>query len=450
MHKTTNPQEIAVMGAGLVGSLMSIYLKRMGHEVSIYERRGDMRKEKVDGGRSINLAMSDRGLRALAGVGLDKEIKDISIPMSGRMIHFPNGDQGFQPYGKEGQAINSVSRAELNIRLMDVAEKEGVKINYENQCLKVRSELPEVKLKGPEGPRTINPDRLLGADGAFSAMRSSMQKTPLFNYSQQYEKHGYKELVIPPAEDGGWRIEKNALHIWPRESFMLIALPNLDGSFTCTLFAPFEGENGLNNVKTEADVIEYFNLHFEDAVEHMPTLIQDFMENPTSTLVTVKCDPWNSGGKSLLIGDASHAIVPFYGQGMNSGFEDCTLLAEAISNGKEDWEAIFENFSKTRKPNADAIADLALDNFVEMRDKVGDRKFLYRKQIEKKISETWPEKYTPAYSLVTFSHMPYAEAQRLAYARNEILNAMSEIHDINDKWESKEVKALLEQLFGVK
>ena len=386
----------------------------------------------------------------MEGVGLENELKDIAIPMPGRMIHFPNCELSFQPYGKEGQAINSVSRSELNIRLMNAAEKEGVKIHFNHKCKKVRPNEPKVLMQTPHGDHELQPDILLGTDGAFSAVRYSMQKSPRFNYSQQYEEHGYKELVIPPAEDGGWRIEKNALHIWPRESFMLIALPNLDGSFTCTLFAPFDGPNGFNQLNTEEDVSKYFDKHFADAVPHMPTLISDFFENPTSTLVTVRCSPWNVGGKTLIIGDASHAIVPFYGQGMNSGFEDCRLLADAITKGKEDWDQIFESFGESRKPDADAIADLALDNFVEMRDKVGDRQFLYRKKIEKAISEKWPEKYTPAYSLVTFSHIPYSEAQRLAYARNTILDRMSEIEDIENKWDKPEVKSLLEELFSVK
>lgn len=400
-------KEIAVMGAGLVGSLLSVYLAKEGHKVTVYERRPDMRKATIGGGRSINLALSDRGWKALSKVGADQPVREMGIPMYGRMIHHEDGTTSYQPYGKDDQAIYSVSRSGLNAVLMDYAEQQGVAFSFEEGCDAVDMDSRTAHLSSG---KQVTPDLLFGADGAFSRVRLSMMKTDRFDYSQQYLPHGYKELSIPPAPDGSWLIEKEALHIWPRHDFMLIALPNLDGSFTCTLFAPFEGPNGFNQVTDSDSLMAYFNQHFADAVPLMPTLETDYFTNPTASLVTVRCYPWVRHQSIALIGDASHAIVPFYGQGMNSGFEDCDVLHQCMVQYGDDWPAVLAAYQESRKPSADAIADLALQNFIEMRDRVDDPAFLYRKQLEKRLHEKYPSAFVPQYTQVTFSHLPYEKA----------------------------------------
>lgn len=430
------------MGAGLVGSLLSIYLAKRGHTVNLYERRSDMRKQEMSAGRSINLALSDRGWRALEGVGIDKKVREVAIPMPGRMLHQEDGSTGFQPYGIGDQAIYSVSRGGLNALLMDEAEKAGVTIHFNQGVEEVDLDNYEVLLS--DGT-TLNPDLTFGADGAFSRVRLSMMKTDRFDYSQYYLPHGYKELSIPPAEGGGWRIEKNALHIWPRHSFMLIALPNLDGSFTCTLFAPFDGPNGFNQLTSNEAVVTYFEKHFPSALEHMPTLVEDINENPTSSLVTVRCYPWSQGGRVALIGDASHAIVPFYGQGMNCGFEDCTILDQFMSEHGDDWKSVFSAYEQSRKPSGDAIADLAFRNFVEMRDKVADDAFLYRKQIERILHERYPEEFIPLYSQVTFSHIPYEKALAAGEDQDAFFAGIMDHVDLTTPPSEAEVKWVWEQ-----
>lgn len=400
-------KEIAIMGAGLVGSLLSVYLAKEGHQVTVYERRPDMRKATIGGGRSINLALSDRGWKALSKVGADRPVREMGIPMYGRMIHHEDGTTSYQPYGKDDQAIYSVSRSGLNAVLMDYAEQHGVAFSFEEGCDTVDIDSRTAHLSNG---KQVTPDLLFGADGAFSRVRLSMMKTDRFDYSQQYLPHGYKELSIPSAPDGGWLIEKEALHIWPRHDFMLIALPNLDGSFTCTLFAPFDGPNGFNQVSDSTSLKAYFKQHFADALPLMPALETDYFTNPTASLVTVRCYPWVKHQSIALIGDASHAIVPFYGQGMNSGFEDCDVLHQCMQQHGDDWSAVLAAYQESRKPSADAIADLALQNFIEMRDRVDDPAFLYRKQLEKRLHEKYPNAFVPQYTQVTFSHLPYEKA----------------------------------------
>jgi kynurenine 3-monooxygenase len=429
-------KEIAVVGAGLVGSLISIFMAKRGHSVKVYERRSDMRKAGAIGGRSINLALSDRGFRALERVGIADEIRKLCIPIHGRMMHAESGELTSQPYGKEGQFINSVSRGALNKKLVEVAESfEKVEFLFDQKCVKYDTKSTELLMQDQlaSSNYTIKPDMIIGADGAFSRVRYSLQKGPRFNYSQDYLPHGYKELRIPPGENGSYLIEKHALHIWPRTSFMLMALPNLDGSFTCTLFAPFEGKDSFESIKTDEDVKAFFNLHFPDAVPLMPTLVEDWNENPTSSLVTVKCWPW-SYKNVLLIGDASHAVVPFYGQGMNSGFEDCTILDEFMDK-YEDWDEMIDAYDNTRKVDADAISVLAKRNFVEMRDKVADPLFLLRKKIAAHIGKLHPE-FIPVYSMVTFSHLPYSQALAEMDRQDKVFEDILSWDGIEEKWDS--------------
>ncbi len=444
-------KEITIAGAGLVGSLLSIYLSRRGYKVRMYERRGDMRKEKMAAGRSINLALSDRGLVALEKVGLADEIKKIAIPMHGRYLHHADGSTGFQPYGRQGQFINSVSRATLNMKLMDLAEQNGVEIFFNHKCHAIDWKTNTITFEHP-GSRFIthSSDLIFGADGAFSAARLQHQlQHDKFDYQQYYIDCGYKELTIPPTTSGdpiatGFAMEVNALHIWPRKDYMLIALPNLDKTFTCTLFFPFEGEASFSRLSTKESVKDFFEKTFPDAVPLMPDYINEFFNNPISSLVTVKCFPWVREDKFALIGDAAHAIVPFFGQGMNCGFEDCRILDELIEKNGEDWGRTLQEYQTLRKPDADAIADLAVNNFIEMREKTADPRFLLQKKIEARLHERYPDEWIPAYSQVTFSpHIRYSEALRRGQKQEAIMQEIMRMPGIEEKWDNDEILQLV-------
>ncbi|KAA5533382.1 FAD-dependent monooxygenase [Taibaiella lutea] len=417
-----NKRSVTILGAGLVGSVLAVLLRKRGYEVTIYERRPDMRKEIIGAGRSINLAMSNRGWKALELAGLREDIEAIAIPMPGRFLHQEDGSSAFQSYGKNGEAIYSVSRGELNKKLMDLAENNGVTIHFNQRCTKVDTATNTIYLQEDNETTEIKCDLLFGADGAFSSLRTAMAFNDRTNFSQFYIEAGYKELNIPAGPNGEWLIEKNALHIWPRHNYMMIALPNIDGSFTCTLFFPFEGEPSFESIKTEEEVRTFFNKQFPDAIPLMPTLVEDFMNNPVSSLITTKIFPWRNADKSCLIGDAAHAIVPFYGQGMNAGFEDCSVLEELMEAHGEDWETILSSFEQKRKPNADAVADLALNNFIEMRDKVADPVFLERKKIEKELGRRYAGRFNSVYEMVSFSHTPYAYALHCTKAQDVLLS----------------------------
>jgi kynurenine 3-monooxygenase len=443
---TNKNKNIAIMGAGLVGSLMAIYLRKRGCEVSIYERRSDMRKAKVAAGRSINLALSSRGWKPLKEVGLESAINEMIIPMTGRVMHDESGNLTFQPYGKDGQAINSISRGGLNKLLIEKAEAAGVTVHFDHKCIGVDHEHSVVSLEHNGKQLEIEADVIIGTDGAYSAIRQAFQKTDRFNFNQQFIDHGYKELMIPAGKAGSFSIEKNALHIWPRGNYMLIALPNTDGSFTCTLFFPFEGERSFDTLKTDEEIMNFFNEIFPDAVDLMPTLLSDYKENPTSSLLTIKCFPWVKN-KTLIIGDASHAIVPFYGQGMNSGFEDCRVLNDMLDEHDDDWDKVLPLYQISRKPDADAILDLALQNFIEMRDLVADDFFLTRKKIEAKLYEQFPEKWVPLYSMVTFHEdIRYSEAIERGRQQKEIMDKVMNRSNILESWEQVDLKQIVDQL----
>jgi len=443
-------EKVAIIGAGLVGSLQAIYLARKGYQVEVFERRPDMRKIELSAGRSINLALSNRGWKALEEANIVEEIKQIAIPMYGRIMHDEKGETTFQAYGKEEEAIFSVSRGELNQKLMNCADSyDNVNFHFNHKCLDVNLDETELKFLLEKNSREVRVkvDRIFATDGAFSAIRKRLQKRDRFNYEQMYLPHGYKELSIPATSDGGFKIDKNALHIWPRGEYMMIALANEDGSFTCTLFFPFEGEKSFESLKTEEQVRQFFAEVFPDALELMPNLVQEYKNNPTSSLVTVRCSPWNYKDSIIMMGDASHAIVPFYGQGMNSGFEDCTVFNEIFEKNNKDWKSSFREFSLSRKKDADAISNLALQNFIEMRDLVGDESFLLRKKIEKKIYLKHPTKWVPLYSQVTFSHIPYSEALTNGKRQEKIMDQIMVKPNINDVWDSVEIEnEILEML----
>lgn len=422
---------------------MSIYLSKRGYTVTIYERRRDMRKETMSAGRSINLALSDRGLLALEKVGLAEEIRGISIPMHGRHIHNQDGSTAFQPYGRQGQSIHSVSRGTLNMKLMDLAEQQGVQIYFEHRCTAVDWKTRQISFEKEERqPVTVAFDILFGADGAFSATRLQHQlQHDQFNYSQYYIDCGYKELTIPPTASGDFALPVNALHIWPRKDYMLIALPNLDKTFTCTLFFPFRGAASFDRLKTKEQVREFFEKTFADAVPLMPDYTEEFFRNPTSSLVTVKCYPWVREDHFALIGDAAHAIVPFFGQGMNCGFEDCRILDELIGEYGEDWGPLLEQYQALRKPDGDAIADLAIGNFTEMREKTADPVFLLQKKIEGRLHEKHPDRWIPAYSQVTFSpQIRYSEALRRGQMQESVMKEIMAMPGIAERWDSEEVE----------
>lgn len=439
-------KSVTIVGAGLVGSLLSIYLSKRGYKVNVFERRADMRLETMSAGRSINLALSDRGWRGLEGVGIADDIKKIAIPMYGRFIHHKDGTNAYQPYGKDNQAIYSVSRADINMKLMDLAEQqENVNIQFNKKCTLINRKDLAITFEDNVTKEISNSsaDLLFGADGAFASSRLSIQlQSDRFEYNQHYIDCGYKELIIPAGKNGEFLLDKNALHIWPRGSFMMIALPNPDGNFTCTLFLPFEGEKSFSNLKTDKQVEDFFKSEFSDAFTLMPTLISDFKTNATASLVTVKCSPWVFDNKIGLIGDAAHAIVPFYGQGMNCGFEDCVVLNELIEKHNDNWDIIFPEYEQLRKPDGDAIADLAIANFVEMRDKTADPKFILQKKIEAKFSQHYPDKWIPLYSMVTYSpHIRYSTALKEGQKQQKIMDEIMALNDIESIWESDEIES---------
>jgi kynurenine 3-monooxygenase len=432
-----------IVGAGLVGSLWAVYLSKAGYKVTIYERRPDIRKAEISAGKSINLALSVRGWTALKGVGVENEVDEIAIPMHGRIMHDTTGETTYQPYGKEGQAIYSVSRGGLNARMMNIAEEKGnAKIHYNKQCIDADLEAGIVYLKDSETGEEFKDqaDVVFACDGAFSAVRyNAMQKTDRFDYKQDYIDDGYRELLLPANDDGSYRLDKNALHIWPRGRFMLIALPNEDGSFTCTLFMPFEGENSFETLKADADVDRFFKETFPDFYEICPNLIESWHDHPLSSLAIVRCYPWTNG-KFALMGDAAHATVPFYGQGMNGGFEDCTVMASLMEKHNEDWPAVFAEYQKQRKPDGDALQDLSVHNYYVMRDYVADPQFLLQKKIEARFNEMYPNKWLPLYSQVSFSNIRYSDAWNAGMHQDAIMKKVMDRPDIASVWDSKEVE----------
>jgi kynurenine 3-monooxygenase len=441
---TQASKKIAIIGSGLVGSLLAIYLKKSGHEITVYDRRPDIRKVEFSG-RSINLAMSNRGWNALKEVGIEPEIKKIAIPLDKRAMHVVGQAEYYQKYGKEGEAIWSISRGILNRKMIDLAESEGVTFKFEEKVWDV--DIPEAKLYTGETEKgewqEYQYDLIFGCDGAFSRVRHKMQRRSRFDYSQDFIDVGYKELTIAPNEDGSYKLDKNSFHIWPRGKFMLIAMPNLDGSFTCTLFMPFEGEVSFENIKTKEEAKNFFKTYFPNVMQDIENLTGDFFKNPTSAMVTMKCFPWTFLDKVALVGDSAHAIVPFYGQGMNAGFEDIFALNAIMKKYGDNWEAIFKEFEKERKPNADAIAELSYRNFIEMSSKTADSKFLLQKKIEKYFAAKHPEKWVPVYSRVTFSDRPYAEALAEGDVQEAIMQQVLKFPNIEENWDSKEVEHLM-------
>ena len=419
------PAKFVLVGSGLAGGLLAAYLGRRGYDVDLYERRADPREGNIVGGRSINLAISTRGIHALERIGIADEALRHAIPMRGRMIHDKSGALHFAPYDVDPQkCINSIGRASLNAAVIEAAQRyPNVRVHFNHKCTDVDLDTKAVcHFETETGKLTARGDAVIGVDGAFSAVRASMQQNiDNFQYYESYLAHGYKELTIPPGPNDSWQMEKNALHIWPRKSFMMIALPNPDGSFTCTLFWEFEGPRSFATTKTEDDVRRFFDEEFPDAVPLMPTLLEDFKNNPTGSLVTIRCAPWYYRDRVCLLGDAAHAVVPFYGQGMNAAFEDCVVLDECLEKFANNRERAFAEYFSRRKENADALADLAIGNFIEMRDKTSSRAFRAKKKLDHFLEAALPGMYLPLYTMVTFTRVPYAQAARRARLQDRIL-----------------------------
>lgn len=442
--------EFILIGSGLAGGLLAAYLGRCGYDVDLYERRADPREGNIVGGRSINLALSTRGIHALEQVGIADKVLRHAIPMRGRMIHDKSGALHFTPYDVDPKkCINSIGRASLNTVVIEAAQRyPNVHVHFNHRCTDVNLDeatayLVSTCMAVTGSPPSNEPvrladvsrasshqiiktrgDAIIGVDGAFSAVRQSMQKKlENFKYDESYLAHGYKELTISPGLDGSWRMDKNALHIWPRKSFMMIALPNPDGSFTCTLFWEYEGPRSFATAKADDDVRRFFDEEFPDAVPLMPQLLEEFRSNPTGSLVTIQCAPWYYRDKVALVGDAAHAVVPFYGQGMNAAFEDCVVLDECLAKFPDDRERAFAEYFLKRKENADALAALAIGNFIEMRDKTASRTFRAKKKLDHLLEAALPSVYLPLYTMVTFTRMPYAEAARRARLQDRIVYA---------------------------
>jgi len=416
------PETVDLVGAGLNGPLLAIGLAKRGFRVNLYERRPDMRRVRVSAGRSINLALSTRGIHALTEIGLWSDMRNIAVAMKGRMMHAVSGELTFQPYGKdETEVIHSISRADLNIALLNAAEQHGVEIRFQQRCVGVDLKTGTIRVRDEQtgATTTVEAGVVIGCDGSASAIRAEMLGSTRLNFSQQYLDYGYKELTIPANANGGHVFEPNALHIWPRGNYMLIALPNVDGTFACILFLPFEGRDSFAGLATQAEVVDFFRTRFPDVLPFMPRVAENYFENPTGAMVTIKCSPWHAGNV-LLLGDAAHAIVPFFGQGINCGFEDCMFLLELIDDHGADWARVFAEFEKARKANTDAIADMAVENFAEMRDRVADPHFLFRKRVELALEAKYPTVFVPKYAMVTFHRIPYA----IALARGQVQERM--------------------------
>jgi len=439
-----NKEKITLIGAGLSGPLMATYLAKKGYSVDVFERRSDMRKVTQSAGRSINLALSVRGINALKEVGLYDRIEPITIPMKGRMIHDLDGSIHLQPYGQhEHEVIHSVSRAQLNMDLMTLAEESGdVEIHFNKQLLGVDLDNDHLVFDSENIPFNT----VIGCDGSASALRSAIIEKTSASFQKKPLGHGYKELVIPPSASNEFLIEPNALHIWPRGEFMLIALPNMDKTFTCTLFFPMEGPKSFETLTHSSHIIQLFETYFPDALDLMPTLVQDFQQNPTGNLASIYCDPWHFQDKACLVGDAAHAVVPFFGQGMNASFQDCSVLNGLIDKYAGDWQTIFDTFSQIHVPNGQAIANMAIENYIEMRDSVNDDSFKKRRQLEFELEQQFSDKFIPRYSMVSFHQIPYSDV----YARGEIQFSLIEKFMKNEMSENDLHKQIQSQLDPIK
>lgn len=414
--------KVVIAGGGLVGSLLGLMLSRRKHELHIYEKRADLRKAQIAAGRSINLVITSRGWNALQFLGLRDSVMKLTVPVRGRMIHSIKGEQIFQPYGGDGECNYSISRAELNRFLLTELDKQKVSIHFEESMTSIDFDSKQVSFSSG---KKVSYDVLFGAEGAGSVLRGAMKEKAGFSESTEFLSSDYKELYIPLSPSGQPQLEKEVLHIWPRGHHMMMALPNLDGSFTVTLYMPKQGAYpSFADMKTAEDIQELFEHSFPDAIPLIDSLSENFFSNPQGVLGTVRSSPWYYQDSVALIGDAAHAIVPFFGQGMNLGFEDCFYLNQFLDQHHENWAEALANFDQFQRPNADAIADMALENFVEMSEKVGDPQFLLRKKVEAYLEKEFPEVYRSRYGMITYTLIPYKQAQSAGLIQDQILNEL--------------------------
>lgn len=438
--------KVTIVGAGLVGSLLSIFLAKRGHHVTVFERRPDPRSTDVYAGRSINLVVSHRGWTALRAAGIEDAVRAITVPVFARMTHDRDGTLNRLPYSIDNQAIDAVSRGELNRRLLTEAEKlPNVNVRFEHECVDVDLVSARSVFKHKETATVENADVVFGCDGASSAVRQKMMHGR-FNYSQEFLEHDYKQVVFPANSDGSPKMDPQCLQIWPRRFFMMMGLANQDGTFTGTLFLPnshTEEYPGFDTVRTEAEATAFFSEYFADVLPLVPDLLEQYLHNPQSTLTVIRCDPWQVNGTAALVGDAAHAVVPFYGEGMNAGYEDCRVLNELLDEfGDDNWREVLERYATSRKPQGDAIAELSLRNFVEMRDLVADPTFLLRKKIEARLQSKHPDQWIPLYSQVKFSNIPYLDAWNEGLRQDRIMEQVLAMPGVEERWDSEEVERM--------
>lgn len=449
---------VLIVGGGLVGSVLAMFLSRLGYRVTIAERNPDPRVTNIGGGRSINLTLCERGLAPLERIGIRERVQDLGIPALGRIMHATDGTLSHQPYGNHGETLYSVPRDPLNATLIDLAEEAGVTYEFGMECLDLDLDVERHATARPAatfrrhpsgGVVTRETDRIFGADGAYSNVRLELQrKTHRFDLSQHHVEQVYKELSAPPAADGGWPLDPAALHIWPRGRFMLIAFANPDRSFTLSLHLPLAGRPSLASVATGKDLVELFEAFFPDALPLIPDLAEQFFGRKPASMVTVRCFPWICGGRVALVGDAAHAIVPSYGQGANAGFEDCAVLADCLEDAGGDWDTALADYQDKRKPHADAIADLALAHFRELQDLVGDPVFQLRKKLELRVNQHAPERFTPLYNLVSFTSIPYGETVEMERRQRRVIDRLMAIEDIAERVDDLGFASFLDRTLG--
>ena len=436
-------KKIIIVGSGLAGSYMAYAMGKKGYQVEVYEKRPDPRSASYNSGRSINLVVSHRGWTALNYAGIEEQIRKIVVPAYGRQIHDLEGNQSYFPYSIEGKAIHSISRSEFNTTLVDLADSlDNVTLHFSTPCTSVNPSKGTATFDDNGTSLEVSADLIVGADGAGSAVRKSLQGIPRFNFSQEYIDSGYKEVHIPPAEDGSPQLNIDALHIWPRREFMLMGLANTDNGFTGTVFAPFDGEFGLDHLPTGKDGLRYFEKYFKNAIPMIPNLEDQWENNPTSALAVIRCKPYHWSNNTMLIGDAAHATVPFYGEGMNASLEDVRVFLELLDeHGDSDMNKVLESYTEQRVPAGNALVDLSLRNFIEMRDLVADPQFQLRKKIERKVQANHLDKWTPLYTLVKFTNIPYHEAKLEGERHDRIMEHILKMENIEAKWDSDEIEA---------
>lgn len=442
-------KDITIVGAGLIGSLLAIYLAKKGYKVEVFERNPDLRQVSKKRGKSINLTLCNRGLKALDGAGVGQIVRNISVPVYGRLIHQEDRKLEYQPYGNNQEALYSVSRNQLNRVLLDYAEKNfPIDFHFNEECVGLDLSSTTITFKNSISGSLLHrkANRIIGADGAYSAIRQRLQQRSRFDYSQHYATHANKELSIPASAKGAWTQEKHVLHIWPRGHYMLISFPNVDGSITCTLHLPFEGDFSFEAIKTEQELKHLFATMFPDAMQEMPDLVQDYFANPPIPMVTICCSHWTFQDKIALIGDAAHAMWPSYGQGANSGFEDCAVFDQCVGKYGDNWLATFREYEKQRRPNADVMGMLSEQHFLEIRELVGNPEFQLRKKIERKINRLYPTRYISLYSLIAFSHIPYVEALQIEQQQRQIVDKLLKIKGIEEKLDNSETENIIHKL----